>query len=661
MLEDHSSRWSAAASPGGMIAAVLLILSLLVATGSVLAILDIVQIEISQTVLAVLLGVSAFFSLIFLYLLVSYSLFSYTLDSQGLTMAWGFWREKIPYNEIEAVESAADVLGEQDMGWQLFWPGYYVGTRKTDVGDIQVAATLPPRRQLLVVRSDGEIFAISPERPLLFTEELIRWHRMFHEAAPDAEPPPQPERPPQRSRDQEQPRQQPPPPQPSQEQHVPVELPPSPPVAPAPAPAAPPVERIVSPQEAREQRRPPEPESPPAPAPSGPSFGYQHSAGEPPVAPAAPPAERRDSSSETREQRRPPEPESPSAPAPSGPSFGHQQPTGPPSPMPPQPVRSEAPPVDSQPSSDQPIAPPERPAPASAEQPLADEPMQQPAAPAPPPEDQPNAPPERPAPAPAEQPPSDEPIQQPTAPAPPPPPPGPVFGTSFPADQDPATGQRFGASAPDVAPAFGIPVHVELEPLPEPEIDPASEAPTAPYEVWFPDPPSESEEEIPYVQEQEPVRSGLRSPIPFTAPEPVLAPSGRPRREVLQPLTRVYRQEPDPTSPALRPMLHRDRFSLAVAGIGVLTTVAMVGYIMIQYDDIPPSLTLHWNVDGLPGRVGEPREIWILPVIAGLVLIANVGLAWSIAQFDRFAARLLVSSTLLVHLVTWLALIMLLN
>lgn len=236
-----------------------------------------------------------------------------------------------------------------------------------------------------------------------------------------------------------------------------------------------------------------------------------------------------------------------------------------------------------------------------------------------------------------------------------------MFGTSFPADQDPATGQRFGASAPDVAPAFGIPVHVELEPLPEPEIDPASEAPTAPYEVWFPDPPSESEEEIPYVPEQEPVRSGLRSPIPFTAPEPVLAPSGRPRREVLQPLTRVYRQEPDPTSPALRPMLHRDRFSLAVAGIGVLTTVAMVGYIMIQYDDIPPSLTLHWNVDGLPGRVGEPREIWILPVIAGLVLIANVGLAWSIAQFDRFAARLLVSSTLLVHLVTWLALIMLLN
>jgi hypothetical protein len=204
-------------------------------------------------------------------------------------------------------------------------------------------------------------------------------------------------------------------------------------------------------------------------------------------------------------------------------------------------------------------------------------------------------------------------------------------------------------------------VHVELEPLPEPEIDPASEAPTAPYEVWFPEPPRDPEPQDQVVQQRVEKEQGLVSRVPFAAPKPVLAPQGTPRSEIIQPLTRVYRQEPDATSPAIRPMLHRDQFSMAVAGIGLLTTLAMVGYIAMQYDDIPPSLTLHWNVDGLPGRIGEPREIWILPVIAGLVLFANLGLAWSVAQFDRFAARLLMSSTLIVHIVTWLALIMLLN
>ena len=95
--------------------------------------------------------------------------------------------------------------------------------------------------------------------------------------------------------------------------------------------------------------------------------------------------------------------------------------------------------------------------------------------------------------------------------------------------------------------------------------------------------------------------------------------------------------------------------------MGFLGTAVMSLYILVQYQDIPPSLTLHWNVDGLPGRIGEPREIWILPTITGLVLIANIGLAWSVALFDRFAARLMLGSTILVNAVTWVALLMILR
>jgi hypothetical protein len=136
---------------------------------------------------------------------------------------------------------------------------------------------------------------------------------------------------------------------------------------------------------------------------------------------------------------------------------------------------------------------------------------------------------------------------------------------------------------------------------------------------------------------------------------------GRPDSTSESPQTRVFRSPPSATSPLLRPTILRDPVALTFTVVGVLTTAAMVVYILTQYQDIPPSLTLHWNVDGLPGRVGEPREIWVLPTIAGLVLIANLGLAWSIALFDRFAARLMLGSTICVHVVTWVALIMILR
>jgi hypothetical protein len=93
----------------------------------------------------------------------------------------------------------------------------------------------------------------------------------------------------------------------------------------------------------------------------------------------------------------------------------------------------------------------------------------------------------------------------------------------------------------------------------------------------------------------------------------------------------------------------------------VLMTAAMIVFIFVRFQDVPPSITLHWTVEGLPGRVGTAQEIWILPIICGLVLIANFGLAWSIALFDRFAARFLLGSTILVHAVAWVALMMLIG
>lgn len=118
---------------------------------------------------------------------------------------------------------------------------------------------------------------------------------------------------------------------------------------------------------------------------------------------------------------------------------------------------------------------------------------------------------------------------------------------------------------------------------------------------------------------------------------------------------------PEGISPVLRPLLLNDPIALGLLGLAVLLNVVMVAYILLQYESIPSSITLHWNVNGFPDRIGSPREVWIIPLITGLVTIANFLLAWSIVTFDRFAARLLLGATCLVQLVAWVALITLIR
>lgn len=490
MLEDHSSRWSAAASPGGLIGLVLAILSVMALVTAILGLTGRFEIALDDTVLFAVLGLAAFASFIFIYLLISYVLISYRLDAEKLTISWGLWSEAVPYDEIEAVEPANDVLGEQSRGWLPFWPGYYVGTQNLDVGRVRVVSTLPARRQILLTRADGEIFAISPERPLLFMEELARWHRAY-------------------------------------------------------------VDRI----------------------------GVQTSVSTSMTMPA--PVDARHASGELS---------------------------------------------DELPESNRSVSP---------------DAAQQPAQ-------------------------SDAGLQGNGAAAP-----EPVFGARVAADPPAPDKPVFGTVPPETArPYLPPPEYVGPELPAEPDPD------TARYPVVFGATSAVPEHGIGQAYQQF-VQAGWTQEQPaveahsasidsaahpkFAPPKPVILPAGTPRSEVLQPLTRVYRSEPQATSPAIRPTIHRDPVALAFIGIGFLTTAAMAVYILLQFDDIPPSLILHWNVDGMPGRAGSPEEIWVLPVIALLVFLANIGLAWSVAQFDRFAARLMLSSTLVVHIVTWIAVIMILH
>jgi hypothetical protein len=110
-----------------------------------------------------------------------------------------------------------------------------------------------------------------------------------------------------------------------------------------------------------------------------------------------------------------------------------------------------------------------------------------------------------------------------------------------------------------------------------------------------------------------------------------------------------------------RPHVLNDPVALRLLGVAVLMNVAMIVFILIRFHSLPPSIALHWNVNGDPDRIGSPREIWVIPIITALVAIANLILAWSIESFDRFAARFLLAASCLVQLVAWVALITLMR
>jgi hypothetical protein len=485
MLEDHSSRWSAAASPGGSIGLVLSIVSIIALLVSVFGLTGALDLAVDPIILYVVLGISAFTTFLCTYLLFGYMRMGYRIDPGELTIQWGLWSETIPFDEIDVVEPAPGVLGENATGWQPFWPGYYVGTRNIEPGRLRTVSTLSLQDQVLIARSNGELFAISPDRPQLFMEELARWLR-----ASEAESTVVPES-----------------------------------IAPETGTTGPSSDSTDPAAEARAPRERPEQTLPleqttHLQAQPGPVFGAVIAA-ESPAVPAA--------TITNPESIRLPRPE---------PEY-----VGPEIPDEPDPDTARYTVITSQPGG------------------------------------------------------------------------MPQFGVqeAYQPKSDEGLTHQHPAMTPGEHPPATVPA-VRVSPHP-----------------------------------------------PFAPPKPVILPEGTPRREVLQPIVRIQRQEPIATSPAPSPMLHQDPISLSFVGIGVLTTAAMAVYIWLQFDEIPPSLTLHWNADGLPGRVGSSDEIWTLPLMAGLVLIANVGLAWSIAQLDRFAARLMLSSTIVVHIVTWIALLMILN
>lgn len=119
----------------------------------------------------IILAVLAFIPIpILTYRLLALSRANYRLDRETLTLTWGLRSEEIPVSEIEWVRPKTAVTEPLPKPF-LRLPGAVLGTRRhPDLGPVEYLAS--ETKNLLLVATSHKIFAISPEAPQDFLQEV---------------------------------------------------------------------------------------------------------------------------------------------------------------------------------------------------------------------------------------------------------------------------------------------------------------------------------------------------------------------------------------------------------------------------------------------------------------------------------------------------------
>ncbi len=94
----------------------------------------------------------------------------------------------------------------------------------------------------------------------------------------------------------------------------------------------------------------------------------------------------------------------------------------------------------------------------------------------------------------------------------------------------------------------------------------------------------------------------------------------------------------------------RDRLAWALIGLGLLTNLALHGYLAFVYDRLPAALPFHFDVLGHADRIASRAEILRLPQVALLMLMADLVLGFVVYRRERVAAYLVWGGGLVLQL-----------
>jgi hypothetical protein len=125
------------------------------------------------------------------------------------------------------------------------------------------------------------------------------------------------------------------------------------------------------------------------------------------------------------------------------------------------------------------------------------------------------------------------------------------------------------------------------------------------------------------------------------------------------------RPRPAPRPPSMPPALvaalaAQDRTVLFFIGAAGVSILFMSLLLMARVGDLPDMLPIHLDAAGSPDLWGTPSTLWRIVLAATMITLMNSIAAWFLSPRDPFVGRFLVGSSLLAHLLAWIALFLLL-
>jgi hypothetical protein len=111
-----------------------------------------------------------------------------------------------------------------------------------------------------------------------------------------------------------------------------------------------------------------------------------------------------------------------------------------------------------------------------------------------------------------------------------------------------------------------------------------------------------------------------------------------------------------PKSVSESPLL-ADRMFLIMMGVAILSVAVMAFIVSDRIGLLGETIPTHVSATGEPENIMTRDAVWRIPLLAGMVMLMNIVAAWFIARIDHFAARFLLAAGLLVHFISWVALI----
>ncbi len=99
--------------------------------------------------------------------------------------------------------------------------------------------------------------------------------------------------------------------------------------------------------------------------------------------------------------------------------------------------------------------------------------------------------------------------------------------------------------------------------------------------------------------------------------------------------------------------LVNDPLALALIGVGTFGLLVMVTIMGNRMGSLASVLELRFDAVGSPYRWGVPRTLWNLPLLATMITLMNVAVAWFVSPHDRFASRFCIAAALVIQLLVW--------